>query len=73
MQTNSGVEEFKMKPGDIVRLKSDGPQMTVEGIYNGDLTGQFSSPQAKCYWFSDEDLYIRNIPVNMLNLVEESK
>ena len=35
--------------GDVVRLKSGGPSMTVEGVISGDVVN--------CVWFSDERKY----------------
>lgn len=41
--------EHELKPGDVVQLKSGGPQMTIEDI------GQFgigsTHDQVKCVWF----------------------
>lgn len=40
------------KKGDIVRLKSGGPEMTIEKI------GQYNTSQekAQCTWFDDKEL-----------------
>jgi uncharacterized protein YodC (DUF2158 family) len=41
-----------LKPGDVVQLKSGGPQMTV--IYLGTDTQGHST--AYCQWFANQDL-----------------
>ncbi|MEJ2905068.1 DUF2158 domain-containing protein [Pedobacter panaciterrae] len=38
------MEEKKIKPGDLVKLKSGSPQMTVDAI--------LGSGQIQCVWFS---------------------
>ena len=42
--------EEKFQPGDIVKLKSGGPRMTLGhiGTYSGE-------EQAKCQWFDDHN------------------
>lgn len=42
-------EEFK--PGDIVRLKSGGPRMTVESVSTSQPTG---TRVAQCLWFEGD-------------------
>ena len=42
-------EEKKWKPGDVVRLKSGGPKMTVEQYDN---TGNYPLWGVRCVWFS---------------------
>jgi uncharacterized protein YodC (DUF2158 family) len=37
---------MKLKEGDLVKLKSGGPLMTVESIYSG-----VGDPCIKCVWF----------------------
>ena len=43
------AEEEKLKSGQIVRLKSGGPKMTVESYKTGD-----ARPLVKCTWFDNE-------------------
>ena len=45
-------EEFK--PGDVVKLKSGGPRMTVDDV---DVYMSGGKPQAKCVWFEDKKRY----------------
>ena len=40
----------EFKAGDVVRLKSGGPEMTIGEIGTGDYEGK-----AKCQWFSPRD------------------
>ena len=48
-----------MKEGDIVKLKSGGPLMTIQvidswGIYTGDH--DYPKDQAKCFWFDGNEM-----------------
>jgi uncharacterized protein YodC (DUF2158 family) len=45
------TEEHKFKIGDVVRLKSGGPNMTVA---NYDLYGYDSEKKYLCTWFDDK-------------------
>ena len=38
------------EPGDVVRLKSGGPNMTIDSIETFD-----GRPQATCVWFDDKN------------------
>ncbi|HEX8012455.1 MAG TPA: DUF2158 domain-containing protein [Casimicrobiaceae bacterium] len=40
------------KPGDIVKLKSGGPKMTVEGPYRGHSSNE---EQVRCIWFEGSE------------------
>ncbi len=40
-----------LKPGDQVCLKSGGPTMTVNKVYEDAING----PLVECVWFIDED------------------
>jgi uncharacterized protein YodC (DUF2158 family) len=57
--------DTEFKPGDVVRLKSGGPQMTVEKVasWNGAMT-------ADCSWFSDNKLQSGSFPLTSLKHVE---
>ncbi len=43
-------ENTKIKSGDVVRLKSGGPPMTVGSLYGSDTS------HAVCQWFEGPDL-----------------
>ncbi len=46
--------EHEFKDGDVVRLKSGGPEMTIEGI---DKYGTGATrDNAKCVWFEGKNL-----------------
>ena len=46
------------QPGDVVCLKSGGPDMTVEAVQRaGDVTS------VTCVWFVDKTLYRTELPV----------
>jgi uncharacterized protein YodC (DUF2158 family) len=44
----------QLKPGDVVRLKSGGPEMTIEEI--GDYSWGSGRMQARCKWFEGKAL-----------------
>tara|TARA_R110000803_G_scaffold69512_4_gene131942 strand:+ start:2176 stop:2394 length:219 start_codon:yes stop_codon:yes gene_type:complete len=41
-----------IKAGDVVRLKSGGPKMTVNHVQPGEVKKQYSG-NIECYWFVD--------------------
>jgi uncharacterized protein YodC (DUF2158 family) len=49
-------------PGDVVRLKSGGPAMTIDGIENGHCV---------CLWFGNDNMELqrRHIMPHVLSLV----
>ena len=56
-----------IKVGDVVQLKSGGPQMTVRGIRDYSLCGR---DQARCTWFDrSNDLKDRIFEIDMLKKV----
>lgn len=61
------ADETKLSPGDVVRLKSGGPPMTISKTIDG-----YSGPKAEvlvCLWFVDGKLEEARIPTNALVLV----
>lgn len=52
--------------GDLVRLKSGGPVMTVTYISQG---AQGSAPKVTAHWFDSENQTFKNFDVNPLALV----
>ena len=53
---------MKIKPGDVVQLKSGGPKMTVESIDE-----HFG---AKCSWFNGQQLQSEYFKVEALTIVD---
>ena len=53
-----------IEPGDVVKLLSGGPDMTVSSIHDDEDGGQ----TADCYWFNGSALNCRMIPVAALDL-----
>jgi len=47
----------ELKVGDVVRLKSGGPQMVVDNIekYDADADNPTGSSQVTCYWMREDD------------------
>lgn len=54
------ADEFKL--GDVVQLKSGGPQMTVSHLY----TTTKQERRAQCEWFVDGKKQYDNFPVSSL-------
>jgi uncharacterized protein YodC (DUF2158 family) len=50
------------QPGDVVCLKSGGPDMTVESVE----TDPTSGTSVTCIWFVDQTLYRTSLPVYAL-------
>jgi len=61
------MEQTKFKIGDIVRLKSGGPDMTVKGI------GDSIPVQVQCQWFAGKKLEAGWFPPSSLLPVTEEK
>jgi len=51
--------------GDIVKLKSGGPEMTVQS------TASESAPHLYCQWFAGKKLESGRFPTNSLDYVEQ--
>ena len=45
----------EIKIGDIVRLKSGGPKMTVEGFKWDHLKNCYDNNQVQCTWFVEQE------------------
>ncbi|MNT05566.1 hypothetical protein D3C72_1401890 [compost metagenome] len=62
-----------LKLGDVVRLKSGGPNMTIIGKL--DLYGYSSQPEVKCGWFegSGGKKLEETFPPETLEIVEVSR
>lgn len=56
-----------MKAGDVVQLKSGGPAMTIEKIFNSG-----SVQYASCAWFEKADQKSHNFVLETLILREEA-
>jgi len=50
------------QPGDVVCLKSGGPDMTVEAVQ----ADQNRSTFVTCIWFVDQTLYRASLPLSAL-------
>lgn len=54
---------MKFKIGDVVQLKSGGPEMTIDGI---------SEDTVHCVWFNDKDEHkMNNFHIDSIELVTE--
>ena len=56
-----GMRNHKFKPGDIVRLKSGSPRMTVNEIHEDGKLG--------CIWFDISDLKEKSVAPHLLEKV----
>ncbi len=61
----------KFKSGDVVKLKSGGPNMTVQG-YAAVMAGK-PSQTVQCKWFAGAKSEASNFHEDMLLTVEEEK
>ena len=46
---------MEIKKGDIVQLKSGGPQMTVEGFKWNPFAGKYDTDEVLCSWFKGDE------------------
>jgi len=53
-----------MKIGDVVRLKSGGPNMVIRNYTGPD------EQSVKCFWFSNDEVKVGEFPVILLKLVK---
>lgn len=53
-------DEQKWKPGDVVKLKSGGPRMTVETY---DHTDKYAVNGVRCVWFPSNHFVINVSPL----------
>jgi uncharacterized protein YodC (DUF2158 family) len=63
--TERRVDGNDIKAGQIVQLKSGGPRMTVESLFN-DVHGKRC---VKCVWFSQNDLTRDVFQIEALQLI----
>ncbi len=56
-------DDRKYKTGNLVKLKSGGPVMTIKGIYMGNY---------RCQWFAGKKLTQGDFPEDSLNLSEDT-
>jgi len=63
--TDRGAEVKEIKAGQIVQLKSGGPKMTVESLFN-DVHGKRC---VKCVWFSQNSLTRDVFQIEALQLI----
>lgn len=60
---------LNLRRGDVVKLNSGGPDMTVTLVYKG-----LFSTIMTCSWYSDDDTYTRaQFPVESLTLIKRGK
>jgi uncharacterized protein YodC (DUF2158 family) len=59
----------KFKTGDIVKLKSGGPTMTVGAPVPFGLKGDSNPNLAQCFWFHGTEIKSKTFPVEALELV----
>ena len=57
-----------MNAGDVVRLKSGGPTMTVDRVYAGVSGGQ----KAECQWFENNQLKVGQFSITSLESAEKA-
>lgn len=63
------AESVEFNPGDIVKLKSGGPEMTVQeevNIVSGARSGKYW-----CQWFAGKKLEKGNFPADSIELVHK--
>ena len=61
-------EKYEPKPGDVVRLKSGGPRMTIA---SSNVT--FSTEVWACQWFSGDELRTGDFAPEALEVATEPK
>ena len=64
--------EVKFKVGDLVTLKSGGPEMTVCKLHEDVITRKFDGTY-QCQWFAGKKLDKGNFPEDSLEAVEDKK
>lgn len=59
--------------GDVVRVKSGGPRMTVEktGQFGGGMSGRSEFQGAVCVWFDGTSVKRESFPIEVLEKDED--
>ncbi len=70
--------ERQFKQGDIVRLISGGPDMTIHGLHYDVLANEYVTDTYDCVWFAkgsapDQEAHYGPFSVNELVIVKERK
>ena len=67
------METSKFRVGDVVKLKSGGPAMTVIA-YDPDRDGEYKCPYTTCSWFSSDNCQEKGrFPVEAIDVVAPIK
>lgn len=60
------TDQTTLQVGDIVKLRSGGPEMTVQSIPNGNTQIYY-----RCQWFAGKKLEFGNFPAGSLEQVNK--
>lgn len=60
----------KFEKGNIVKLKSGGPNMTVEGFKWDPFSGEYKTESVQCTWFKNDERVSEYFNENALEKVE---
>lgn len=66
MNAKNYMNNMEIKKGDVVRLKSGGPAMTVEEYPVILVPKGEDNTHAKCVWFNDKELKQASFPIDSL-------
>ncbi len=62
---------MEIKKGDVVTLKSGGPDMSVEEFEWNAISGTFNNNKVDCVWFVDDELRKNTFDISVLKKVKE--